>query len=267
MSPRPDYLGDWFVARFQDQSVVDRYHLRPSYPPETFAILSALISDEPRVILDVGCGTGNLARPLASFAERIDAVDVSLPMLARAGALPGGASPKIRWLHGRIEDVETQPPYALITAGESLHWMDLGVALPRFAQWLSPHGVLAIAHLGDSGDWPVPWRDGYRQIARRFTNNPSYRPFDLIGELERLHLFQKLGERKTTPVPMRQTVEDYIAAQHARSNLSLDTMTAAQAAQFDTEMQALLFPFAQSGLLTFPVGGGVTWGRPLSGEH
>src|SRR5262249_2071247 len=154
--------------------------------------------------------TGNLARPLASFAERIDAVDLSLPMLERARALAGGASPKIRWLHGRAEDVETQPAYALITAGESLHWMDLGVALPRFARWLSPHGVLAIVHLGDSGDWPVPWRAGYRQIAQRFTNNPTYRPFDLIGELEKRHLFQKLGERKTTPVPMRQTVEEYI---------------------------------------------------------
>lgn len=267
MPSRPESLGDWFVARFQDQSVVDRYHLRPTYPPGTFAVLNDLVRDEPRVILDVGCGTGNLARPLASSAERIDAVDLSLPMLERARALPGGASSKIRWLHGRAEDMETQPPYALITAGESLHWMDLGVALPRFARWLSPHGVLAIVHIGDSGDWPVPWRDGYRQIARRFTNNPTYIPFDLIGELEKHRLFQKLGECKTTPVPMRQTVEDYIAAQHARSNLSLETMTASQAAQFDREMQALLFPFAKSGLLTFPVVGGITWGRPLSGEY
>ncbi len=66
MLSRPESHGDRFVARFQDQSVVDRYHLRPTYPPETFEILNALIRDEPRVILYVGCGTGNLARPLTS---------------------------------------------------------------------------------------------------------------------------------------------------------------------------------------------------------
>jgi len=37
------------VERFQDQSVVDRYHLRPTYSPETFTILNELIVDEPRV--------------------------------------------------------------------------------------------------------------------------------------------------------------------------------------------------------------------------
>src|SRR5260370_527414 len=71
----------------------------------------------------------------------------------------------------------------------------------------------------------------------------------------------------TAPLPLRKTGEDYIAAQHAGSGLSLETTTASQAAQFDTEMQALLFPFAKSGLLTFHVVGGITWGRPLSGEN
>ncbi len=129
MISHPESHSERFAVRFQDQSVVDRYHLRPTYPPETFTILNELIVDEPRTVLDVGCGTGNIARPLAEYVERVDAVDFSLPMLLRARTLPGGDSPKIRWLPGRAEEVETQPPYALITAGESLHWMDWGVIL------------------------------------------------------------------------------------------------------------------------------------------
>ena len=261
MIKRPESHGEQYAARFQDQSVVDRYHLRPTYPPETFEILNELIVDEPHAVLDVGCGTGNVARPLAEYVERVDAVDMSFPMLERARTLPGGDSPKIRWLHGRAEDVELQPPYALVTAGESLHWMDWGVVLPRFARILTPHGVLAIVYLVEQ---PVPWREGYRQIVRRFTNNPTYVPFDMIAEFEKYQLFQKLGEHKTAPVSLWQTVENYIAAQHARSNLSLETMTAEQAAQFDTEMQALLGPFAQDGLLTLSVVGGMTWGKPFS---
>jgi hypothetical protein len=42
-------------------------------------------------------------------------------------------------------------------------------------------------------------------------------------------------------------------------------MTVEQAAQFDMEMQALLLPFSQDGLLTFSVVGGITWGKPKSG--
>src|SRR5262249_58459353 len=128
---------------FQHQSVVDRYHLRPTYPPETFELLNDLIVDEPRAVLDVGCGTGNVARPLAAYVERVDAVDLSLPMLERARTLPGGDSPKIRWLHGRAEEVELEPPYALVTAGASLHWMGGDVVLPRLARALRQHGLLA----------------------------------------------------------------------------------------------------------------------------
>jgi hypothetical protein len=44
-------------------------------------------------------------------------------------------------------------------------------------------------------------------------------------------------------------------------------MTAEQAAQFNVEMQALLSPFAQDGLLTLQVVGEITWGKPLSGDR
>src|SRR5947209_4014835 len=115
MQPKPDFFGPQHAARFQDQSVVDRYHLRPVCPPETFPILAGLISDESRTVLDVGCGTGDIARNLLDYVERIDAVDISLPMMEKGKRLPGGNSPRIRWLHGRAEDVELDPPYTLVT--------------------------------------------------------------------------------------------------------------------------------------------------------
>lgn len=261
MIPRPESLGERYAARFQDQSVVNRYHLRPTYPTQTFEVLNGLIVDEPRSVLDVGCGPGNVARPLAAFVERIDAVDISRPMLERARALPGGTSPKIRWLYGRAEEVELQPPYALVTAGESLHWMDWGVVLPRFARALTPRGMLAIVRVEEQA---VPWREGYTQIVRRFSNNPNYVPVDMIAELEKYRLFQKEGESVTAPEPLRQSIEDYIAAQHARSALSLDTMIAEQATQFQAEMRELLQPFAQDGLLTLNIAGHIVWGRPLA---
>lgn len=263
----PFLHGEHNAGRFQDQSVVDRYHLRPAYPPEIFTLLNALIVDEPRIVLDVGCGTGNITRPLADYVEHIDAVDLSLPMLERARMLPGGDSPRIRWLHGRAEEVELAASYALVTAGESLHWMEWDVVLPRLASVLTPHGMLALAYVEEQSARSAPWSEGAAQINRRFSNDPAYQPFDWIGALEQAQLFQKLGERQAAPVTVSQTVEDYIAARHARSTLSLDTMTAEQSEQFDREMQALLQPFAQDGLLTFNIVGGITWGKPGSGKR
>src|SRR5215469_13894603 len=196
MMKRPESHGEQYAVRFQHQSVVDRYHLRPTYPPQTFELLNDLIVDEPRAVLDVGCGTGKIARPLAASVERVDAVDRSLPMLSRARTEPGGDSPKIRWLHGRAEDVALEPPYALVTAGASLHWMEWDVVLPRLARVLTQHGMLAIASVGEPAG-SAPWSEGARQISQRFTNNPAYQPFDLIAALEQYRLFQKLGERQT----------------------------------------------------------------------
>lgn len=264
MIPRPESLGEQFSVRFQDQSVVDRYHLRPTYPPETFEFLSTLIEDGPRAVLDVGCGPGNVARGLAAYVERIDAVDISRPMLERARALPGGDSPKIHWQLGRAEDASIQPPYALVTAGESLHWMDWGIVLPRFARILTSRGVLAIVSTREQA---VPWHEGYLQIVKRFSNNPNYKPVDLIAVFKQYQLFEKFGEHTTAPIPLKQTIDDYIAAQHARSALSLDTMSAEQAVQFAAQMRELLLPFSQEEMLTIDIVGHIVWGKPLRGQE
>jgi 2-polyprenyl-3-methyl-5-hydroxy-6-metoxy-1,4-benzoquinol methylase len=111
---------------FQDRSVAAAYRLRPPYPPETFEVLAGLLADGPRVALDVGCGDGAIARPLAPLVDRVDAVDASAAMIEAGKGLPGGGHPRLRWIIGRAEDAPLRPPYALVTAGSSLHWMDWG---------------------------------------------------------------------------------------------------------------------------------------------
>lgn len=263
MQPKPDFFAPQHAARFQDQSVVDRYHLRPTCPPETFPILAGLITDEPRAVLDVGCGTGDVARNLLEYVERIDAVDISLPMIEKSKLLPGGDSPKIRWLYGGAEDVELAPPYALVTAGQSIHWMEWNIVMPRFQQALTPRGFLAI--LGPE-EQPAPWTDSLRAIIKRYSTNQGYKPVDLIAELEQRHLFLKVGELQTSAIPFRQPVNDYIEAYHAKSSLSRDHMTHEAAAAFDREMREMLAPYTSDGKITVQVVGHIVWGKPL-GAH
>ena len=71
MKPKPGHLGLKYAEQFKDSSIAEAYHHRPPYADETIHKLVALITDEPRTVLDVGCGSGDLARRLAGLNERL----------------------------------------------------------------------------------------------------------------------------------------------------------------------------------------------------
>jgi len=100
MLPKPKQLTPENAARFQDPNLVSLYHLRLPYPAQTFDILTALIRDQPRNVLDVGAGTGEIARGLVGRAERVDAVDFSAAMIEQGKKLPGGQG--VKWIPGAI---------------------------------------------------------------------------------------------------------------------------------------------------------------------
>ncbi|NJN82463.1 MAG: class I SAM-dependent methyltransferase [Caldilineaceae bacterium] len=85
-----------------------------------------------------------LARNLAPRVDRVDAVDLSPRMVEEGKRLPGGNHSNLRWIVGAVEDAQLDPPYALVTAGQSIHWMDWDVLLPRLHKCLSPRGALAL---------------------------------------------------------------------------------------------------------------------------
>src|SRR5437588_12879297 len=106
MLPKPAYLTKENAARFEDLSVAERYPFRLPYPSESFDILFGLITDEPRAVLDVGTGTGDIARNMVTRVERVDAVDRSDAMIGARQTLPQGTHPRLRWISGQIEQVE-----------------------------------------------------------------------------------------------------------------------------------------------------------------
>src|SRR5579875_2050425 len=98
MEQTQDKPARWAAARataFEDQSVVDRYHLRPPYPQAVLDTLAELAAVAPRTVLDVGAGTGELARRLVRQVARLDALDRSAAMIARGRTLPGGDHPRL----------------------------------------------------------------------------------------------------------------------------------------------------------------------------
>ena len=56
------------------------------------AIVSAILEQQPRRVLDVGCGEGWLARALSSHGIDVTGIDGSAPLIEAAQALGGGAT-------------------------------------------------------------------------------------------------------------------------------------------------------------------------------
>jgi SAM-dependent methyltransferase len=266
MDDKPKQFSAEYASIFQDASVVAAYRHRPAYPPETFEVLLRLLPPAAarRTVLDAGCGTGFVARPLAPRVDRVDAVDISPAMIRTGRGLPGGDHANLRWQIAPVETAALHGPYALIVAAASLHWMDWGRTLPRFAAHLAPGGVLAVV---SEVAQPNPWDAAVEPILGRYSMNRDYAPYTsvtVVAELERRGLFRLLGRHETAPVPFRQTVDGWVESFHARNGLSRDRMDAAAARACDAELRAAIAPYCPEQNVQQQIAARILWGTPVS---
>ncbi|MEZ4730514.1 MAG: class I SAM-dependent methyltransferase [Caldilineaceae bacterium] len=229
---QPKQFGGEYAGIFQDASVVAAYPQRTPYPAETFALLAELIDKTvfPCRILDAGCGTGQMTAGLLSYADQIDAVDLSAAMIAAGQRMPYGTDPKINWIIGGIETVALHPPYALIVAAVSLHWMPWAETLPRFVRLLPPNGYLALV---ENVLAPTTWGAESGPIVAHYSMNQDFQRYAMLSvaqELQNHGLFQLVGIRETQPLLFRQSVDARVEAFHAGNGFSRERMGAERAA-------------------------------------
>jgi SAM-dependent methyltransferase len=263
MQPKPENFSTNYAEEFKRQQVVDAYRNRPPYPAEVFDILAHLITDEPRAVLDVGAGSGDIARHLVDFVERVDAVDFSQNMIARGKQLPNGNHLHLNWIYGKVEEVPLTPPYALITAGSSIHWTDWPVAFPRFRSLLTPNSYLALIYRRVV---PMPWDNDLSALQALFSTRSISRSSKAARELEMRGFFHPQGQKETTPIPFSQSIADFIEGLHSRSGLSRQRMGPQLTTDFDQYARTILTPYSQDGMLSFHIVGTVTWGTPANGD-
>jgi SAM-dependent methyltransferase len=134
------------------------YHLaRPSPPEALLRLLCRLArAERPRLVVDVGAGTGLSTRPWADFAEEVVGVEPNPEM--RAAAEADTTFPNVRYVEGYSDATGLRDATAdVVTYSQSLHWMEPQPTFAEAARVLRPGGVFAAYdyELPPAVDWEV----------------------------------------------------------------------------------------------------------------
>ena len=118
------------------------------------------LAGEPRVVLDVGAGTGDLTRMLGVAGGprlRVIGVDFSLPMLRVAVTRPRDDARRVGYVQGDALTLPIAPESvdAVITAFTIRNIRDLPAVIKSFARVLKPGGTVTILEITPMGNGPV----------------------------------------------------------------------------------------------------------------
>jgi SAM-dependent methyltransferase len=105
-------------------------------------------------VVDLGTGTGTIARGLAKQGCQVTGLDISPELIAQAKQLDAAAGVTIQYVQAPAE-ATTLPDasFDVVTAGQCWHWFNRPQAAGEVRRLLKPAGQLVIAHF----DWlPLP---------------------------------------------------------------------------------------------------------------
>lgn len=127
----------------------DYAQYRSGYPESFFDILAALGIGRPeQTILDLGTGTGVLARAFAKRGAIVTGVDIAANQIAMAKELARHDGLEISFEAIPAEAVSFPPEsFEVISAGQSWLYFDASLMIPKVLRLLKPNGRLVLTHL------------------------------------------------------------------------------------------------------------------------
>jgi SAM-dependent methyltransferase len=128
---------------------------RAGFPNELFERLNAFgIGQSGQRVLDLGTGTGSLARGFAQRGSQVTGLDIAPALMEAAKRLDSEAGVSVRYLEGSAEDTRLPASsFDVVSAGQCWHWFDRQKAAQEVNRLLVPNGKILIAHF----DWlPLP---------------------------------------------------------------------------------------------------------------
>lgn len=132
---------------------------RAGFPPSFSAAMTARgIGLKDQQIVDLGTGTGTLARGFAAAGASVTGLDSDPDMLVQARALAADAGLIINFQLATAEATGLDDASAdIVTAGQCWHWFEPRATTSEIKRILRPGGTIVIAHF----DWlPFKGPDG-----------------------------------------------------------------------------------------------------------
>jgi len=223
---------------------------RPAYPDGAFELLrSEFDLDGTGTLLDLGCGTGQAAIPLAGDFAKVVALDLDVEMLAegREAAAAAGID-NIGWVEGAAESSAASHGKArLVTAGNAFHWMDRDRVLAALTDVVDPRGGVAILAGGSVSLWHTraAWAAPVREVIQRYLGSGRragrghfVQPAERHEEVCARSAFPNV-ETHVFPVERRWSYDQFVGALYSTSYCSPTVLGDRQRA-FETELRETL---------------------------
>ncbi|MEV0298579.1 class I SAM-dependent methyltransferase [Nocardia sp. NPDC050710] len=240
----------WHYARY-----------RPGYPAEVLdGIVSRFGLDGTGLLLDLGCGTGQLTLPLAEHVSAAIGVDPEPRMLAEAQVRAEAAGiTNVAWVQGSSALLPGEfGRFRLVTMGRSFHWMDREAVLVALDDVVEVDGGLVIANDSCLVRPTTDWQQAIEDVQRRFLPRDQQAGPAPVADARRSHEdvltrspFSRV-HRQVYEFARPWTVDQAIGYLYSTS-LRLRRLLGDRQVAFEREVRAALLAIDPNGLFIEPV--------------
>ena len=176
---------------------------RPEYPNELFEWVSGVVPNH-KTVWDCATGSGQAAKALARYFDRVIATDASAEQIAQAEP-----NPKIEYRVANASD-SGLPSHSvnMVTVAQALHWFDLDAFYAEARRVVIPGGAVVVWGYGD----PVLDTESLEKILHEYNR----------GTIEQFWMPERqivLDGLKTVPFPFREIDAPVMYLEH-RWNLT-----------------------------------------------
>ncbi|GAA0370866.1 class I SAM-dependent methyltransferase [Bacillus horti] len=232
---------------------------RPLYPSSLvrFLVNKFSLNGEGR-LLDLGCGTGQLALRFSDWFEEMIGVDTEPEMIDEAIRLSNDNRVKnVRWLEGKAEEKSSDwGSFRLILIAKAFHWMDRESILEILYKSSDDNSGIAIIDNYNVKQEPLLWQLKVNEIVKRWLGNerkagdtmytpPKERFEDTVAKSRFINV-----ERHLLPsYSYTWTVESIIGNLYSTSFAS-KRLFGENLERFETELKSALFDIDSTGVFT-----------------
>jgi ubiquinone/menaquinone biosynthesis C-methylase UbiE len=242
---------------------------RRGYPTEFLELLVECCAGRCGRLLDLGCGTGQLALALADSFEKVEGIDPEPDMLREAEAAGCGRDiGNVHWIKGASTDlVDLEPTlgrFDLVTIGTAFHFMEPQSTL-SILQRIAAGGVVAVAYSG-TPMWlhPDPWARALRSVLEDRLGQLSDDDFTMQALQDAATTMHELGYTSVERWEQSrvETIDIDFIVGHILSATSPDQIPASERQEFAREVATAINKIATAGRVTETVSVRAVTGQP-----